>query len=96
MKSYKEASTEIWESKTEENIYGKKVLMFINRHTGLEETFVRVEKSIDKAWTFDGQPIPNEENFQRDPAESYGGNGFRRASWIERKLAEETNEDLDS
>jgi len=89
-KSMKEIGTEIWESKNEDNIHNKKIMMFIDRINGNEETWIRIKKEKDKAWVINNQGIA-----ERDPSESYGTNGFRRANWIERKLSEQHNEDLD-
>ncbi len=86
----KEIGTEIWESKDDKNFYGKKILIFINLLTGKEETFVLQNSKIDLGWK-----INNEGIALQSPEISYGMNGFRRANWIERKLNEQNNEDLD-
>ena len=89
-KTMKEITSEIWESKGADNIYGKKMMVVIDRHTGNEETWVLQNKEKDKAWI-----LNDKGESERDQSESYGANGFRRATWKERKLAEQDNSDLD-
>ena len=66
------------------------MMVMINVLNGKEETWVLQEKEVDKAWIIqdDGSQV-------KSPEESYGGNGFRRATWIENIISNQNNEDLD-
>ncbi len=89
-KSMKEIGSEIWESKSDNNIHGKKIMVIVDRLNGNEETWIRVKKEKDPAWIIKDNGIA-----ERDPSVSFGNNGYRRSVWKERKMYEQDNDDLD-
>ena len=92
MKPIKSITNEAWLSKHDRNFFGKKMLIFIDRATGKELTFVLEEERTEPRYI-----IQNDGSCELDPAECWGNNGFKRATWqsllIDQQVKEEEDED---
>lgn len=84
MKTLKSIVTEVWKNQGENVFSGKDTLIFINRETGLVETYEKVTSVVDKEFTWNGA---------RQPDEVYGANGFHRATWVQEAINQQTKDD---
>lgn len=87
MKSIKSIFSSIWFAKGEKVFGGKDTIIICNQKTGKIETYEKVSETIHE-----GIIIKDDSTVDVDPAEIYGANGFKKATWFNETVNKQTED----